>query len=159
MPRSIAYFLLEKVQTAEHFPIVLKNEMQAKKFYWKNCCAQGETVLADGWTDSYKLYQKISHTLPSCGLNIFMNKINEERGTYMRRIFHKKKAKIRNLKVKQNIAVQQPLKSEFIPDFLVNKSSVQLINGHCETIGGSKWKWKMMPSYSKTPRIRHGENT
>lgn len=40
------------------------------------------------------------------------------------------------------------------PSCKIIKSSTEMINKHFETFGGKNWRTKMIPSYSKVPRIR-----
>lgn len=104
-----------------------KMAVQKARHYWlvselQQCYAR----IAKIDEKSYYLFQKISNKISSWDITRFMDMVMNKCRKCVRNECFKKRAKIRNLKIKQNYVVKTPLKSEFIPDFIVNKSSIEL---------------------------------
>lgn len=75
---------------------------------------------------TYDLYQKLTKAMSFTDLSSFMDSIDFEYKTNVKTLLIHKRKKLRDLKQSQCSDFANHITSEFIPDFVVNKSNVQL---------------------------------
>ncbi|XP_031639290.1 uncharacterized protein LOC116351341, partial [Contarinia nasturtii] len=99
----------------------LKAIHKARRCWLVNELRSSYAELATADAKSYQLYQKIASRSTPLQLDVFMGTVREAYGENLRFWFTQKRKKLTKLKQ----AVDCP-KSEFIPNFLINKSSIEL---------------------------------